>query len=324
MSADGSPFIYPTGKTPEQLYQTLKVLIDRLNQVKTKDSTDLTALNAAISAAQADIVNIMAIIESLESGSLSPQQAFELSLVTAVDTMLGSVSNLVLDAIKRSQDAAAATIRSLVEGQKNKGEIRVLQSVQVTDREAVATQLTTISAQILNALGLITEEITARADGDNVLAAVDQQITTALNGNIAQVQIMATSIDGIEQKFAVSLNANGDVIGLIQLDGTPAGSNFTVVADKFLVAQRDLAGGAPVPVFTIGNVGGVNKLIFRGDMHGDGSITVNKLNAASIATLYVSDPTNTFYNDFANGRQGTTDGKFLIDSKNRRILALGN
>ncbi len=319
MSADGggSRFLYPTGKTVEHLYQTLRVLIDTLNREQSGDEVDLDALNEAIQDAQ----NTLNEIEI--NGALTDQQAYELSLVTAVDTLLGSVSNMVLDSIKRSQEAAEATIRSLLEGKKNAVAIRVEQFARLTEQEAFAAQLSTIEAQLGLAQASITEEITARSNGDSALSQVDQQITTALNGNIAQVQILSQSVDGIEQKFAVTLNSNGQVTGLIQLDGTAVGSAFTVVADKFQVAQPDQTGGAPKTVFSLGNVGGVPTLVFTGNMLGDGTITAAKLNVASIATLRISDPANTYYWDFANGREGSTDGKATIDLKNRRILFLG-
>lgn len=320
MSADGggTQFVFPPGKTPDQLYQTLVVLISTLNRIKTADATDLTAVNQALTDAQQEISDLWEVVDAGGVG-LTPQQAWELSLVTAVDTMLGSISHAVLESYKQSQKAAEATIRSLLTGQSNKVAIRVEQQARLTDREAFASQIETISAQLGNALAAIVTETTARTNADNALAAVDQTITTALNGNIAQVNILAASIDGIEGRFGVAINTNGQVVGLIQLDGSAAGSNFTVVADKFQVAQPDAAGGTPVPVFTIANVGGTNKLVLRGDMIADGTLTAAKLNAASIATLYISDPGNTYYFDFQNGRLGRTDDKMLIDLKNIRF-----
>jgi hypothetical protein len=320
VSADGggTQFVFPPGKTPDQLYQTLVVLISTLNRIKTADATDLTAVNQALTDAQQEISDLWEVVDAGGVG-LTPQQAWELSLVTAVDTMLGSVSNAVLESIKQSQMAAEAVIRSLLEGKKNSVAIRVEQQARLTEREVFASQIETISAQLGNALAAIVTETTARTNADNALAAVDQTLTTALNGNIAQVNILAASIDGIEGRFGVAINTNGQVVGLIQLDGSAAGSNFTVVADKFQVAQPDAAGGTPVPVFTIANVGGTNKLVLRGDMIADGTLTAAKLNAASIATLYISDPGNTYYFDFQNGRLGRTDDKMLIDLKNIRF-----
>lgn len=286
MSADGggTQFVFPPGKTPDQLYQTLVVLISTLNRIKTADATDLTAVNQALTDAQQEISDLWEVVDAGGVG-LTPQQAWELSLVTAVDTMLGSISHAVLESYKQSQKAAEATIRSLLTGQSNKVAIRVEQQARLTDREAFASQIETISAQLGNALAAIVTETTARTNADNALAAVDQTITTALNGNIAQVNILSASIDGIEGRFGVAINTNGQVVGLIQLDGSAAGSNFTVVADKFQVAQPDAAGGTPVPVFTIANVGGSNKLVLRGDMIADGTITATKINVSSIAAL---------------------------------------
>jgi hypothetical protein len=315
VSADGggTRFPYPRGKAPEQIFDALRVLVDTLNREQSGDEVDLAALYAAIEAAQAAI-------DAIETGgALTEQQAFELSLVTAVDTLLGSVSKMVRDSIAKSEMAAEATIRALLEGRKNEVGIRVEQQARLTDREAFVSQFSEFNAQLGLTQGQITEEIQARADGDSANAELIQTVSTALNGNIAQVQILATSIDGIEQKFAVTLNNNGQVTGLVQLDGSAAGSNFTVVADKFQIAQPDAAGGGAVPVFTISSVSGTPKLVFRGDMIGDGTISALKLNAASIATLYISDPSNIYYFDFANGRQGRTDGKVLFDMKNIRF-----
>src|SRR5690606_20809315 len=114
----------------------------------------------------------------------------------------------------------------------------------------------------------------------------------------------------IEGRFGVAINANGQVVGLIQLDGSAAGSNFTVVADKFQVAQPDAAGGTPVPVFTIANVGGTNKLVLRGDMLADGTITATKLSVSTLSAIVANLGTITA------GRLVSADGKMRIDLSN--------
>jgi hypothetical protein len=313
VSADGSQFVYPTGKTPEHLYNTLRVLIDTLNRVSTVWSSggDLSTIEEQIAEIQGEVQEIIDALGSFDpEGGLTPQQAFELSLVTAVETMLGSVSNMVKSAYLQSQQAAEAVIRSLLEGKKNSVAIRVEQQARLTEREAFASQIETISAQLGNALADIVTETTARTNADNALAAVDQTLTTALNGNIAQVNILAASIDGIEGRFGVAINTNGQVVGLIQLDGSAAGSNFTVVADKFQVAQPDAAGGTPVPVFTIANVGGTNKLVLRGDMLADGTITATKLSVSTLSAIVANLGTITA------GLLVSADGKMRIDLSN--------
>jgi len=323
VSADGSRFLYPTGKTVEHLYNTLRVLIDTLNREQSSDEVDLDALNAAIAAAQATLADIEL------NGALTAQQAYELSLVTAVDTMLGSVSRLVLDSIKQSQMAAEATIRALLEGRNNKVAIRVEQTARLTESEAFVSQLSSFDAQLGLANGRIDEEITARADGDSALAEVTDTITSALNGNIAQVQIIAASVDGIEQKFSVTLNNNGEVTGIVQLDGTESGSTFTVAANKFLVSLFGTTGGDAVPVFSVQTVNGVPKLAFRGDMYADGSITAQHLNVATLSAIaanlgtvtagLIRNADDTIRFDLPNMRIYRTDNKMDLDFKNLRF-----
>jgi hypothetical protein len=288
VSARQTLFQRPTSKTLDGVFYAVSGLMDTLDRLRQaeqdEDEVDLSAINAAIAAANGQIADLIAALNEIDlNGALTAQQEFELALVTQVDTILGSVSQAVKDSIRRSEESAASVIRGLLRGKKNEVAIRVEQAARLTDREAFVSQNTEFSAQIDLALGRITEETQARADGDNALSSVDQQITTALNGNIAQVEILAESINGIEQKFAVTLNSNGQVTGLIQLDGSPAGSNFTIVADKLLVAQPGVSGGSPVPVFAIQNVGGATtKLALRGDMYADGSIIARMVAAAAI------------------------------------------
>lgn len=325
----GSRFVYPTGKTPEQLFLTLKTLIDTLNRMQQSESTDLTALTEALEAANQQISDLWDAVNSGGGSGLTPQQVFELSLVTAVDTMLGSVSNLVKDTIKRSNEAAEAAIKATLAGLQNKGEIRVEQVVRKSENEVFVGQLSSFEATLNNTQAAVNNEIIARTDGDNALAESVDTLTTTVNGNTAQIVVLANSIDGIEGRFGIAVNLNGQVVGLVQLDGTSAGSNFTVVADKFLVAQPGAAGGDPIPVFTIANVGGTPKLAFRGDMYADGTITAQKLNVASLSAIsanlgtivagLIRDEDDEVRFDLDEMRLYRTDGLAEIDLKNLRL-----
>lgn len=330
MSARQTRFVRPTSDVPGNIRRALVTLIDTLEREQSEDSVDLSALNAAIAAAQLQINALLVALNDIElNGALTAQQEFELALVTQVDTLLGSVSSLVTDSIRRSEEAAAAVIRSLVEGRKNQIAIRVEQAARLTDREAFVSQLSTFNAQLGLTQGQVTEEIQARADGDNALALVDQQITSALNGNVAQVQILTESVNGIEARWGVAINQNGQVTGLIQLGGDASGSTFTIVANNFRVAQPGSTGGAVVPVFAITNVNGVPKLAFRGDMYGDGHILARHLSVSSLSAItanlgtvtagLIQNPAGTLRFDLPNMRLYRTDGKADFDLKNLRF-----
>lgn len=309
--ADGSRYVYPSGKAPEQLFLTLRTLIDTLNRQKQSESTDLTEILAALEVSEQQISELWDAVNAGAAG-ITPQQIFEISLVTAVDTMLGSVSNLVKDTIRRSNEAADSVIRSLLAGKRNQTAIRVEQQARLTDREAFASQIETISAQLGNALAAITTETTARTNADNALASVDQQITTALNGNIAQVQILVASVDGIESRFGVALNANGHVVGLIQLDGAPSGSAFTVVADKLLVAYPGINGGDPIPVLTLEDVDGETVMALNG------TLMANAINAGRVQVARLDAVSSNFGDMTCSGIQRSANGKMVIDWSNNR------
>lgn len=301
--ADGSRFVYPTGKTPEQLFFTLRTLIDTLNRMKQSESTDLTALTEALEAANQQISDLWDAVNSGGGSGLTPQQLFELSLVTAVDTMLGSVSNLVRDTIRRSNEAAEAAIKATLAGLQNKGEIRVEQVVRKSENEVFVGQLSSFEAALNNTQAAVNNEIIARANGDSALSSDITDLTTTVNGNTAQILLLANSIDGIEARWGVAINLQGQVTGLVQLDGSASGSNFTVVADKLMVAHPDVNGGDPVPVLTLQEVGGNDVLAFNG------TILANAVATGALSALELTAV-------FAHLGSGYVDGILQSDPEN--------
>ena len=298
--ADGSRFVYPTGKTPEQLFLTLRTLIDTLNRMRQSESADLTALAATLEDANQQISELW---DAVNSSGLTPQQLFELSLVTAVDTMLGSVSNLVKDTIKRSDEAAEAAIKATLAGLQNKGEIRVEQVVRKSENEVFVGQLSSFEATLNNTQAAVNNEIIARTNGDEALAESVGTLTTTVNGNTSQINILALSIDGIEGRFGVAVNLNGQVVGLVQLDGTPSGSAFTVVADKLMVAYPGINGGDPIPVLTVEEIDEESVLAFNG------TILANAVATGALSTLELTAV-------FAHLGSGYVDGILQSDPEN--------
>lgn len=323
--ADGSRFVYPTGKTPEQLFLTLRTLIDTLNRMRQSESADLTALAATLEDANQQISELW---DAVNSSGLTPQQLFELSLVTAVDTMLGSVSNLVKDTIKRSDEAAEAAIKATLAGLQNKGEIRVEQVVRKSENEVFVGQLSSFEATLNNTQAAVNNEIIARTNGDSALASDITDLTTTVNGNTAQINVIALTLDGIEARWGVAVNLQGQVVGLVQLDGTASGSTFTVVADKLMVAHPDVNGGDPVPVLTLQEVGGDGVLALNGTLIANaivaGTVTVAELSAitsnlGTIVAGLIRDEDDEVRFDLDEMRLYRTDGMAEIDLKNLRL-----
>lgn len=259
---------------------------------------------------------------------LSPQARFELSLVTETDQALGSVAEQIASLIEETNKAHIATIEATLSAHENATQIRVERIERVAQGLALAQQITTISAQINDTiLAAIQEEQTARATADSTLAQNIATAVTRLDGNEVAVVTLQESINGIEGRWGVAINSNGQVVGIVQLDGNASGSTFTVVVDTFKVAKPGVTGGAAVPIFAIQNVNGVAKVALRGDMIADGTITAQKIVAGSLSALsanlgtvtagLIRDPANTYYWDLTNGRQGRYDNTYLIDMKNK-------
>lgn len=341
MSFERIPF--PQGKTNEQLYSNQMSVVRELKRVFQQLSgdggsdTDIASLLEEVTQLRSDVDALM--VGGGPGGSLTPQQAFELSLVTATNDVLGSLSNVYERLRSRFENDADAAILAIKKANDTatglRTSVRVLNETDI----ALAEQIDTVSA----ALGVTNAQIVALsqtvADGDNALATQVNSLSTTVAGNSAEIEQAITSIDGIETRYTLTLNNNNEATGYIQADGTPAGSAFTVAMDKFQVAAVGTAGGTARNVFAIGTGGGVARIVFRGDMFADGSIiarmiqagaiTADKIQANSLAAIVANlgiitaglmrDAASTYYFDVTNGRIGTYDGSVLLDLKNKRF-----
>lgn len=269
------------------------------------------------------VVAVAALATSVPPNTITPemldaQSRFLLSLIAATDEILGGVNERVKAIADRLNDSSEATIRALMAGDNNSTDIRQERTQRITATDALAEQITTVEAKVNNEVAAqITQIIQAYTAADVALASEIDIVASALGDNVSTVSVLVESVNGIKQQFTVALNQNGRVIGLIDLSGENGTSAFTVEAGQFLVALTGASGGDPVPVFSIQNVNGSPKLALRGDMVADGSISARHINAASISTLYISDPDDTYFWNFATGQDGRTDGTWLMDRKNK-------
>jgi hypothetical protein len=234
--------------------------------------------------------------------------------------VIGGVAQQVKAVKEQIKATSEANIRALLSSSQNAANIRLEQTQRISDSEAFAQQITTLETTLNTTVAAqITQEITARSTADTALAQEIDTVSSALDDNISTVSVLATSVDGIKSQFTIALSENNEVIGFQDLSGENGEATFTVAAANFFVSSIGANGGDPVPVFGISNVNGSPKIVFRGDMFGDGSITVDKLNAASIATLIITNLAGTCVLDMKNMRWYRTDGLAKIDILNRTI-----
>lgn len=266
--------------------------------------------------------------DTITPAMLSPQARFMLELTTAVDTVLGSISQVVNETQRQADAAHLATINALLDADEAKTLVRVESVERNTEDLALAQIITTLQSTLNNDVAAaLLEEQTARTTADSALASDITTALTRVGDNESSVTTITEALNGIEAKFGIAVNLNGQIVGLFQLDGSAvAGSTFTVVADNFKVA-RPGAGGAAVPVFGLATVNGVSRLALRGDMIADGAIFARHLSVVTLSALAANlgtitaglmrDAANTYYFNLNNGRLGTTDGDVLFDLKNK-------
>lgn len=263
--------------------------MDRLQQVL-QGSASVSTLAGQIEQLQQDI----------DDGAISPEQAVQLSLVTAAATVVGSVSERLARLQEASENAAKALITEIVRGREDGATIRVEQAVRETETLSLAQQITTLTADMLNTTALVEQEQIARASADEALAADLTTVSTALDGNVTTVTQIQESVDGIAGRWGVAINANGQVTGLVQLSGEVTGSTFTVVADKFLVAGT---GAERVVPFAIDTTTSPPTIVLDGNIIAPrsilagsiaaGAITANEIAAGSITSVEIDTETLT-------------------------------
>ncbi len=322
VSAEAIAFQTPIGLADPKTVRwgnDLVASLRRLQAVVQQRSTvsDVGALAAAISSAQNDLVVLQDAIAGLDAGVLTDQQQFLINLVGEVSDVLGSLAEFNRTAFGWAQRAAASGLNALVNAHLTEatGRTQVIneQLVRETETGSLALSRNAVNASFGLSQATVDAIIAAYAAGDTATAQSLNTVTTTVAGNTASVTTLTAAVNGINARWGVAVNIQGQVVGLVQLDGSASGSTFTVVADKMQVAQPSITGGDPVPVFVIANVGGTPKLALRGDMIADGSITAQRLSVSSLSSIVANIGTVTA------GVIQSSDAKFKIDLNNKTI-----
>ena len=167
---------------------------------------------------------------------------------------------------------------------------------------ALSSQITTLQAQTSNNTAAINTEVIARTNGDSALASEIVTLSSVVDGNITSIQTTATTVDGIQGKYAVKIDNNGYVsgYGLISTanNSTPF-AEFAVIADRFSIApvatNPTAADGSPFFVLTAPQViGGVmipSGTYMKSAFIHDATINTAKIADAAITNAKILDAT---------------------------------
>lgn len=287
-----------------ELRKNLSLLRDNMGAVSTVDDATLLRIGN-IESALAELGNVLSTYETLTA-----QQRYILSLVSAVEEIDGAASRHAKESFEWAQKAAMNDGLSMLKGYIDTGRNRTAvinsQLVQISDREATAQQVFAVNASItstnaelantnatLGATNSALSQTNANVAlvqqgyvaGDTALASQLSSVSTTVAGNTSGIVQLQQSFNGISAKWSVQVNAQNQAIGLVSLDGSGNTSTFAVLATTFYVAQPSTTGGDPIQVFTIGNRAGVPALGIRADMYLDGSILARHVSVATLSSI---------------------------------------
>lgn len=341
MTVQGSLFPYPRGQTAQQLYQALKTLVDVLNRQSSDGGTlppgvqsALDAINTSLAALQSQVDGIVA------NGDLTPQQAFELGLVTRADEIFGSYTALVAKQQTQMQQNADATMLAAIQASKANTGVRTTVRVMNEQNMALAEQINQVSASLGVTNSNVTSLTQAVADGDSSLGAQITEVSSQVAGNTASITVLIQSVDGVQNSFGVQVNSQGEIIDIFRLDGTPQGTGAVFNVDNFKIGKAGTSGGNAVNAFAIDYVGGVPQIALRGQVIADGlilarmiqagAITADKISATSLSAIsanlgtvtagLIRNAAGTLLFDLPNMRLYTSDGKVDLNLGSRYFV----
>ena len=272
-----SAYTYPRSASPNDLYTSLRTLVDQMRRVRAEDYTQAQQLEDVAAEIGADLK------AQIESGNLSPDAAFDLMISAISASIFGPATASANAAWAQANALMASRLKTALQSYVQTASLNVEQTIRQSETESLASEITTLTASLGTTNAAITTEATARVNGDSANAALISTVQTQANGNSAAITTVQSSIDGIEARWGVVINLNGQVTGLVQLDGTASGSVFTVVADKFIVAHPS-SPATTIAAFVIGLVNGVSTIGINGNLLVDGSILARTIAAGAITT----------------------------------------
>lgn len=351
-------FPYPRSNDNAALALWARQLVDRLNGVRRADTEALTTVTGDVADLQdaqattdATLVTIQSDIDGLSTVGLTEQQIFELSLTTASNAVFGAAQQISDDALQWAQAQSEALLEAAVQTYQNRASISVEQRVRNSETVNLASQITTLSSSLATTNATVSTNQTTVAGqisalsaqdatlaaaitaGDNAnassitaLASTVTTVQTQANGNSTSISTIQSSLNGTQARWGVVINANGQVTGLIRLDGGSTGSTFTVVADKFIVAHPS-APGTTITAFVVGTVNGVSGVGINGDLLIDGSIVARHLSVGTLSAIaadlgtvtagLIRNSADTIRYDLPNMKIYRVDGTMTLDFANK-------
>ncbi len=227
-------------------------------------------------------------VQAVSATVAGPYSSVDLSAPTIVvapgTVALSSVVDGIRDQLTTIFDREFAQINAA----KNELAAIAQQIAARTDinKKEVRTQLYATAG---NAKALIEQLSVVVADNELAFASFSTEVSATFGPDFSSVNTVSeavATIDGFAaSQYSVTLDVNGYGIGFNLFNGGPSTSAAVWTVDKFQIAAPGVAGGSPVPIFTVSSVGGSPKVGIRGDVIVDGSVTAGKMSVGYLSAI---------------------------------------
>lgn len=283
------------------------------------------ALAARVDVAESDIDSTQASVVSEAVARANADSALS-STITALQSTVNNNNSTLTAAIQseattraNNDTAISNTVNSLISTvNTNNTTLTAAINTEATTRanadSALSSQITTLTSTVNANTAAIQSEANTRASADNALSSSISTLQTTVNGNTTSIQTVATSVDGIQGKYAVKIDNNGYVsgYGLISTanNATPF-AEFAIIADRFSIApvatnptavdgspffvitSPTVIGGVTVPAGTYMKAAYIHDATITTAKIADAAITNAKILDATIQTAKIADATIT-------------------------------
>ena len=246
-----------------------------------------TALSGQITSLTSSVDSNTAAISSEATARADADTALSTSLTSLSSTVSSNTSAISAEAVTRADadtalSASITTLSASVDG--NASAITAEAGARATADTALAASIASLTSTVDGNTAAITSEAAARASADSAIASDVTSLTTTVGGHTTSLTSLSASVDGIAAQWGVSINVDGNVSGVVRLDGGASGSSFTVLADKFLFVSPTDSGDVK-PVFGAGNINGTPTFGVLGNAIIDGEILARHITVDNLAAI---------------------------------------
>lgn len=136
-----------------------------------------------------------------------------------------------------------------------------------------------------------------------------QGLFKTLRNSIGAVQETVDQLAGV---WTLSVNTSNRVVGQVKLDGSAELSQFSILADKFIVVHPSVD-GTTIQAFIVGLVNGVSTVGINGNLVVDDTILARHIAVTSLSSIIAN------IGEVTAGVVRSSDSQFVIDLNNKTL-----